>query len=151
MKLLPPHPLTNYDIIEYYKDEDRFKGVYPRDNLPVKIKNGAYVINLDDMGDPGTHWVVVYCKGNNVTYFDSFAVGHIPEEVKTFVKGKNIASNIYRLQHYNSIMCGYYCIAFIDHMFVGGNLQSFNEMFDPNDFDLNDKIVYDMFAKPVYK
>ena len=89
-------------------------------NYPGSIKNGAYVVNLDDLGAPGTHWVVVYCKGNNVTYFDSFAVGHILVEVKIFVKGKTITSNIYRLQHYYSIMCGYYCIAFIDHMFSGG-------------------------------
>lgn len=92
---------------------------------------------------------MVYCKSNNVTYFDSFAVGHIPEEVKTFITGKKVRSNIYRLQHYYSIMCGYYCITFIDHMFAGGSLQSFNKMFDPNNFDLNDKIIYDMFAKPV--
>jgi len=88
----------------------------------------------------------VYCEDKNVTYFDSFVVGHIPEEVKIFVRGKQITSNIYRLQHYYSIMCGYYCIAFIDHMFNGGNLQSFNKMFSPNNFNLNDKIIYDMFA-----
>ena len=53
---------------------------YSRNELPKHIKNGAYVVNLDDLGAPGTHWVVVYCKGNSVTYFDSFAVGHMPKE-----------------------------------------------------------------------
>ena len=142
---MPPHPLTNFEIIEYYSDDDRFNGVYSRDELPKNIKNGAYVINLDDLGAPGTHWIVLYCKNNNVTYFDSFAVGHVPKEIKKFVGNKRITSNIYRLQHYFSIMCGYYCIAFIDHMFDGGNLQSFNKMFSPTDFNLNDKIIYDMF------
>ena len=135
--------------MKYYEGDNRFQGVHPRDDLPPVIKTGAYVINLDDMDGPGTHWVAVYCKYKKVTYFDSFAVGHIPEEVKIFVGDKKIRSNMYRLQHYYSIMCGYYCIAFIDHMFAGGNLQSFNKMFDPHDFDLNDKIIYDMFAKPV--
>ena len=145
--LSPPHPLTNFEIIKYYSDDDRFNGVYSRDELPRNIKNGAYVVNLDDLGSPGTRWVVVYCRGNNVTYFDSFSVGHIPKEVKIFVKGKKITSNIYRLQHYYSIMCEYYCIAFIYHIFNGGNLQSFNKMFSPTDFDLDDKIIYDMFNK----
>ena len=65
-------------------------------------------------------------------YFDSFAVGHIPKEVKEFVRNKKIKSNIYRLQHYYSIMCGYYCIAFIDHIFEWWYLQSFNKMFSPD-------------------
>ena len=111
------------------------------------IKNGAYVINLDDLSAHLEHiGSFCICKNNNVTYFDSFAVGHIPEEVKRFVGNKKIKSNMYRLQHYYSIMCGYYCIAFIDHMFNGGTLQSFNKMFSPTDFSLNDKIIYDMFS-----
>lgn len=140
-KLLPLHALTNFEIIEYYSGDDRFNGVYSRDELPGRIKNGAYVINLDDLGAPGTHWVVVYCNGNGVTYFESFAVGHILKEFKFFVKSKKITSNIYRLQHYYSIMCGYYCIAFIDHMFGGDNLQSFNKFLSPTDFDLKDKFI----------
>ena len=54
----------------------------PEMNYTANIKNGAYVINLDDLGAPGTHWIVLYCKNNNVAYFDSFAAGHVPEEVK---------------------------------------------------------------------
>ena len=58
---MPPHPLTNFEIQKYYQNESRFNGVYSRDNLP-KIKDGAYVINLDDYSDIGTHWVVFTCK-----------------------------------------------------------------------------------------
>ena len=54
-KLIPPHPLTNYEIHKYYQNKPRFNGVYPRDNLPDKIKDGAYVINLDEYSDIGTH------------------------------------------------------------------------------------------------
>ena len=61
---LPPHPLTNFEILEYYQNEPRFNGVFSRDNLPNTIcsrglgsavKNGAYVINLDEYRDIGTH------------------------------------------------------------------------------------------------
>ena len=68
-----PHPLTNFEIQKYYQNESRFNGVYSRDNLP-KIKDGAYVINLDEYSDIGTHWVALYVTNNDVTYFDSFGV-----------------------------------------------------------------------------
>ena len=54
---MPPHPLTNFEIQKYYQNEPRFNGVYSRDNLSVEIKNGAYVINLDEYSDIETHWV----------------------------------------------------------------------------------------------
>ena len=131
--------------MQYYYGNNRFNGTYARDNLPDTIKNGAYVINLDDLGDPGTHWVAFFCDDNHVTYFDSFGVEHIPEEVDKFLSGKNITVNIFRLQHFYSIMCGYYCIAFIDHLFSGGTLEGFTDKFSINDFERNDKIIYNMF------
>ena len=76
---MPPHPLTNFEI-QKYQNEPRFNGVYFKDNLP-KIKDGAYVINLDEYSDIGTHWVAL-CINNDVTYFDSFGVEHIPKEIK---------------------------------------------------------------------
>ena len=75
-----PHPLTNLEIQKYYENEPRFNGVYSRDNLP-KIKDGAYVINLDEYSDIGTHWVTLYINNNDATYFDSFGVEHIPKEI----------------------------------------------------------------------
>ena len=82
--------LTNLEIQKYYENEPRFNGVYSRDNLP-KIKDGAYVINLDEYSDIGTHWVALYVNNdNNVTYFDSFGVEHIPKENKAFI-GRSLA------------------------------------------------------------
>ena len=81
---MPPHPLTNFEIQKYYQNEPRFNGVYSRDNL-TEIKDGTYVINLDEYSDIGTHWVALYVNNNNVTYFDSFGVEHIPKEMKTFI------------------------------------------------------------------
>ena len=127
---MPPHPLTNFEIQKYYKNEPRFNGVYSRDNLS-KIKDGAYVINLDEYSDIGTHWVALWVNNNNVTYFDSFGVEHIPKEIIKFMENRNIKTNIFRLQAYDSIMCGYVCIGFIDFMHAGKTLTEFTNLFSP--------------------
>ena len=76
--------LTNFEI-QKYKNEPKFNGVYSRDNRP-KIKDGAYVINVDEYSGIGTHWVALYVQNNNnVIYFDSFGVEHIPKEIKAFI------------------------------------------------------------------
>ena len=128
-----PHPLTNFEIQKYYQNESRFNGVYSRDNLP-KIKDGAYVINLDEYSDIGTHWVALYVQNNDVTYFDSFGVEHIPKEIKTFIKNKNLKTNIFRIQAYDSIMCGYFCIGLIDFMLSEKTLIEFTNLFSANNF-----------------
>ena len=79
--LIPPHRLNNFEIQNYYQNEPRFNGVYSRDNLPDKIKDGEYVVNLDEYSDIRTHWTALYALNNNVTYFDSFGVEHIPKEI----------------------------------------------------------------------
>ena len=83
--MTPPHPLTNFEIQEYYQNERRFNGVYSRDNLPNEIKYGAYVIYLDEYLDIGTHWIGLYVKNKNVKYFDSFGVEHIPKKSKNLL------------------------------------------------------------------
>ena len=119
---MPLHPLTNFEIQRYYKNEPRFNGVYSRDNLP-RIKDGDYITNLDEYFDIGTHWIALQINNiNNTIYFDSFEVEHIPKEIKTFISNKNIKTNIFRIQAYDSIMCGYFCIGFIDFMLKGKTL-----------------------------
>ena len=80
------------------QNEPRFNGVYSRDNLPNKIKHGAYVISLDEYSDIGTHWIALYVNFKTVTYFDRFGVEDIPKEIKKFADNKNIITNIFRLQ-----------------------------------------------------
>ena len=120
---MPPHLLTNFEIQKYYQNEPRFNGVYYRDS--PKKKDGEYVINLDEYSDIGTHWVALYVQNNDVTYFDSFGVEHIPKEIRTFIGNKNIKTNIFRIQAYDSIMCRYFCIGFIDFMLAGKTLTEF--------------------------
>ena len=71
---MKPHPLKNFEIQKYYENEPRFNGVFSRDNLPKIIKGGAYVINLDEHTDTGTHWIALFCNRNKIVYFDSFGV-----------------------------------------------------------------------------
>ena len=87
---------------------------FSRSNLPNNVKKGAYVINLDHSENTGTHWVVIFMKSNEVIYFDSFGLEHIPKEIMNTIGNINIKSNIFRIQDNNSIMCGYFCILFID-------------------------------------
>ena len=130
---LPPHPLTNFEIQEYYPNEPRFNGVFSRDNLPNSINNGAYVINLDEYHDIGTRWVALCVNNKTVTYFDSFGVEHIPKEIMKFIARKKIIRNIYRIQAYDSIMCGYFCTGFINFMLNGESLTDYANLFSPND------------------
>ena len=141
---MPPHPLTNFEIQKYYQNEAKFNGVYSRNNLS-KIKDAAYIINLDAYKSIGTHWIDLYVNAKNATYFDSFGVEHIPKEISKFVGNKNITTNIYRIQVYNSIVCGYFCIGFIDFMLKGKSLLEYTNFFSPNECKKNDKIIKKFF------
>ena len=140
-----PHPLTNFEIKNYYENEPRFNGVCSRDNLSKTIKNGAYVINLNEYADVGTHWIALYVKDNEISYFNSFGVEHVPKEIEKFIGHKNVKTNICRIQADNSIMRGYFCIKFIDFMFAGRSLIDFSSLFSPYDFKKNDDVILSYF------
>ena len=82
-------------------------------------------------------------NNNSVIYFDSFGVEHIPKELKAFInnKNKNITTNSFRIQAYESIMCGYFCIGFIDFTLAGKTLTEYTNLFSPNSFKKNDDII----------
>ena len=113
--------------------------------MPQKIKDGAYVINLDEYGDVGTHWIALFCNRSEIGYFDSVGVEHIPEEIKEFVENKNIIANFFRVQANSSVMCGYFCIGFIDFMLAGKKLTDFTSLFSPYDFKNNGDIILSYF------
>ena len=99
--------------------------------MPKKIKDGAYVINLDEYRDIGTHWIALFCKKNEIIYFDSFGVEHISEEIKEFIGNKNITANIFRVQ------------GFINFMLAGKTLINFTNLFSLH--DLYDSIILSYF------
>ena len=148
------HPLTNFEIQEYYQNEPRFNGVFSRDNLPNTIrskelgstvKNGAYIINLDEYHNIGTLRVALYVNNKIAIYFDSFGVEHIPKDIMKFIAYKKIITNICRIQAYDSIMCDYFCIGFINFMFNGKSLTDYTNLFSPNDLKKNDDIILKYF------
>ena len=110
--------------------------MYSRNNLPKKIKKGAYVINFDEYENTGTHWIVLFFKTNEAIYFDSFGIEHIPKEINKFINNDTtkssaiarIKSNIFRIQAYDSIMCGYFCIEFINYILKGNTLLDYTNL-----------------------
>ena len=82
---------------------------------------------------------------DEIIYFDSFGVEDIPKEIKKFISHKNIKTNIYRVQANDSIMCGYFCIGFIDFTLEGKTLTDYTNLFSPYDFDKNDQIIISYF------
>ena len=121
--------------------------MYSRNNLPKTIKKGAYVINLDEYENMGTHCVALFVKPKYTVYFDSFGIEDIPEEIKHAIGNKEIKANIFRIQAYDSIMCGYFCTEFINYMFDGKSLIDFTSLFSPHDFKKNDEIIKRIFKK----
>ena len=95
-----PHPLTNLvmrinqDLLEFFQEII----------CPKKMKDGAYVINLDEYADVGTHRIALFCNRSEIVYFDRFGVEHVPEEIKEFIGNKDIKANIFRVQANNSVM-----------------------------------------------
>ena len=65
---MPPYPLANFAIQKYYENEPRSITVFSRDNLSKKINDGAYIINLDQYADTGTHWIALFCKKEIIYY-----------------------------------------------------------------------------------
>ena len=104
-----------------------------------------YKINLDEYPDPGTHWTALFCNIKEIVYFDSFVVEHIPEEIKEFIGNENLKANIFRVQASDSVMCGYFCIGFIDFMLDKKTLLEYTNLFSPYDFKKNDSIILSYF------
>ena len=77
------------------------------------------MINFDEFKLIGSHWVALYVNAEHVTYVDSFGVEHFPKETRKFITNKNVVTNIYRIHVYDSIMCRYFCIKFIDFILKG--------------------------------
>ena len=105
-----------------------------------------YVINVDEYKLVGIRRIALCVNGGNgsasydTTYFDGFRVEHIPEKIKKVV-GHKIITNIYRIQAYDSIICGYFCIGLIDSMLKCKSLLDYTNLFSPNEYEKNDKII----------
>ena len=83
-------------------------------------------------------------NGYNIIYFHRFEVEHIPKEIRKLIENKNMITNIYRIQAYNSI-CGYFCIGFIDFMVKGKSLLDYTNLFSSSEYKKNDKTILKYF------
>ena len=105
------------------------------------IKDGAYVINLGDKKSEKTYWVLLFIDRNIALYFDSFGIECISQEVLNEITDKTITHNIFRIQHNYSTMCRFYCITFIECKFATKTLLDYTNLFSPNEYKKNDKII----------
>ena len=103
------------------------------------------LINLDNYSNIGTHWIGLYALNDNFFYFNSFLVEYIPKEIKKIRDRSLITTNVYRIQAYNSVICEYFCIKFINSMLEGKSLTDFTNVFSPNDNNKKDYIVLSYF------
>ena len=103
------------------------------------------MINLEDKNSKGTNCFSLFIYRKTAVYFDSFVTEYIPLEVLNKIRDKSITQNIFRIQDNESIMCGFYCIAFIEYMLAGKTLLDCTNLFSPNDFKKNGKIMYKYF------
>ena len=108
-----------------------------------------YVINIDNKNSTGTKWVSLFIDRNFAVYFDSFGIEYILPEVLNKIRNKSITHNIFKIQDNKSIMCGFYCIAFIEYILAGKTLLDYTNLFSPNAYKKNDKIIY-MYFKDKY-
>ena len=110
-------------VPKYYEQDCRFNGIFSRNNWP-RIKDGAYVINFVDKNSKGTHWILIFINKNTAIYF----------EVLNKIRDKSITHNIFRIQHNESIMCGFYCVAFLKYMLAGKILLGYTNLFSSDEY-----------------
>ena len=110
-----------------------------------KKKDGAHVINLDSKNSNGKHWISIFFDRNKVIYFDSFGIEYIPQDVLNKIWDKFVTRHIFRIQDNESMMCGFYCIPFIEYMLAGKTLLDYTNLFSLNDYKKNDKIISKYF------
>ena len=90
--------------------------------------------------------MALYLNNKTITYFDSFGAEHIPKEIMKFIGNKKMITNIYRIQAYDSIMCGYFRIGFFNFVFNGNSLTDYTNLFSPNDLKKNNDIILKYFG-----
>ena len=130
---MPPHSLTNFEIRKNSRNESKFNGVYSRKKWS-KIKDGAYIINLYECKSIGPHWISLFVIPKSVTHFDRLGFKNTVKETTNFIGTKNIITNIHRMQAFDSIMCRYFCIGFIDFMLKGKILLEYTNLCSPNQY-----------------
>ena len=94
-------------------------------------------------------WIFNTASSISVIHCDCFGVEHVRKEIKAFINNKNIKKNIFRIQAYNSIMSGYFCIGFIGFMLKGKSLTKYTNFFSLNNLKKNNDIILNYFMSGI--
>ena len=139
--LIPPHPLKYKSIMKMNQDLMVFFQEI------ICLKNKGWCIYSKPWWICRCRYTLdrLICNRNEIVYFDSFGVEYVPKEIKEFIGNKNIKASIFRLQENDSVMCGYFCIGFIDFMLAGKKLTDYTNLFSPHDLKKNDNIILSYF------
>ena len=135
------YPLGNIFINNLLKDEESYLNSFSKDEIPLIKNNKSLIFNLQNSDQLGSHWLSISRKDNNIFIFDSFGTGHIPKNIYDICKNFNIITNIYRIQHINSNLCGLFCVLFCLYKVNSKNkFIEFLNMFNVNDFIKNELV-----------
>ena len=107
----------------------------------------AYVINLNEYSNIEIHWIALYALNNNVNYLIVLLLKE--KKLKYYFDKSIVVANIFRIQAHDSVICGYFCIGFIDFMLKDKILTDFTNLFSPNNFDKNDDVILKYFMANV--
>ena len=135
------YPLSNIFINNLLKDEESYLSNYSKDEIPLIENNKSLIFNLQNSNQSGSHWIALSRKDNNIFIFDSFGIGYIPKNIYDIYKNFNIITNVYRIQHMNSNLCGLFCILFCLYKVDTKNkFIEFLNMFNVNDYIENELV-----------
>ena len=133
--------MKNLWIQKYHQNKSKFNGVYWINNLP-EIKHRAQARNFDEYKSIGTQCVTLYVKANNIVYFDSFGVEHVPKEFKKPWEAKIL----YQISiEYRHAIRQYFWTDFIDFMLKDKSLVDYTNLFSPHDYEKIEKIIQKYF------
>lgn len=138
-------PLSNFDIMEELRPIKKFRGVFSRDNTPFLNNNESLVMNLDDKNGNGTHWTAMIKKGNKILYFDSYGYPPSQEIVNMYKNKSKILYSSNNIQHNDSIMCGFFCVQFIEEVSNGKSFYDFLYQYDIKPTVRNEMIIRKYF------